>query len=429
MNAGLPVFLSISDIAESTGFGEQMRRFWTMSDPAVRTAVAGTILLGLTCGMLGCFVVLRRMSLLGDSLGHAVLPGVCAGFLVTQTKHIGWIFTGAVLSALLAAGVISLIHGRTRLKADAAMGLVLSGFYGLGVVMLTRLQRLPLGNQSGLNRFLFGQASAISAQELAIMAALAGLVFIVVLLTYKELAATCFDLEFATASGIPTRAIHYLLMLLVAIAIVISIQAVGIVLLSAMLIIPAATAHLLTDRLKVMIVLSMVFGAVSGVAGANLSFLKSSLPTGPFIVAVLLLFFVLAFLFSPRYGLFTRLYGRRVQRRQSLADRIIKALAESRSGTELTAADLAATLQVSQTEATAAINMLRHDELIEVAGTGFRLTPGGVEYADALRRNERLWKAFLEREGELAGQLFDPDTDDIERVLGAEMIRELEGGT
>lgn len=106
----------------------------------MRTAILGTLLLGMTCGLLGSFVVLRRLSLLGDSLGHAVLPGVCAGFLVTMTKDIRWIFAGAALSAMLAAGVIALIQRRTRLKQDAVMGLVLSGFYGLGVVMLTRLQ-------------------------------------------------------------------------------------------------------------------------------------------------------------------------------------------------------------------------------------------------------------------------------------------------
>ncbi len=416
MNGNLLIFLSIAD---------QMQRFWSLADPSVRTAVAGTLLLGMTCGMLGSFVVLRRMSLLGDSLGHAVLPGVCAGFMVTLTKDIRWIFFGAFVSALLAAAVITLIHRRTRLKQDVAMGLVLSGFYGLGVVMLTRLQSFPLGNQSGLNRFLFGQASAISAQELTVMAWLSGIVLVVVLLMYKELAATSFDEEFAIACGIPARGIHYLLMLLVAIAIVISIQAVGIVLLSAMLIAPAATAHLLTDRLKVMVLLSVFFGAAAGVAGANISFLESNLPTGPFIVAVLTLFFVAAFLLSPKHGLITRLFRRRVQQRKTLSDQIVSSLYGAEQGAT-SQSQLADALQTTQKKIRAASRKLLRDELAQSTAAGLELTHSGREYAEALRRNERLWQIFLAQEGTMAEQLFDPDADDIERVLGAELIRELE---
>jgi len=405
-------------------FSRQMLRFWSLEDPSVRAAVLGTLLLGMTCGLLGGFVVLRRLSLLGDSLGHAVLPGICAGFLVTMTKDMRWIFAGAMLSALLAAGMISWIHRQTRLKQDAVMGLVLSGFYGLGVVMLTRLQNFATGNQSGLNRFLFGQASAISPDELTLMAVLSGIVLVLVLLLYKELAATSFDEEFAAANGIPARAIHYLLMLLVSIAIVISIQAVGIVLLSAMLITPAATAYLLTDRLKVMLLLSVLIGAAAGVAGANISFLESRYPTGPFIVAVLTLFFLAAFLFSPAHGLLTRLFRRRRQQRRALADQIVRALYDQPEPVSLER--LAGELESTTVLVDSAIRLLREDEVIRTTPAGYELNANGREYAADLRRNARLWDLFLAEEGTIAADQFNPDTDDIEQVLGADVIRQLE---
>ena len=407
-------------------FGRQMLRFWSLSDPAVRTAVAGTLLLGMTCGLLGSFVVLRRLSLLGDSLGHAVLPGICAGFLVTMTKDVRWIFAGAALSAMLAGVAIAVIQRRTRLKQDAVMGLVLSGFYGVGVVMLTRLQSFPSGNQSGLNRFLFGQAGAISADDLTVMALLAGIVLVVVVAAYKELAATSFDEEFAAASGIPARAIHYLLMMLVSIAIVISMQAVGIVLLSAMLITPAATAYLLTDRLHVMIMLSVAFGAVSGVIGANISFLSSNLPTGPFIVAALTLFFVAAFLFSPRYGLLTRLHRRNERRILALADQVVLALSDAGADHAASTAELVKRFHATDRRMHAAQRYLLGEEFVSMTPQGMQITPRGREYAATLRRNAQLWELFLAQEGTIGDGQFDPDCDDIESVLGAEMIRELE---
>jgi manganese/zinc/iron transport system permease protein len=263
----------------------QIVRFWSFEDRAVQTAVAGVLLLAISCGSLGCFIVLRRLSLMGDSLGHAVLPGVCLGFMVTWTKDLRWIFAGAVVAALLASWLIGMIERYTRLKSDVALGLVLSGFFGMGLVLLARLEKTAGDNQTGLNQLLLGQAAAISERDLWLIGGLSIVIVAGVAFCFKELAVTSFDEGFATAIGIPARLMHYLLMSLTALAIVISLQAVGVVLLSALLITPAATALLLTDRLKVMVLLSVLFASVGGVLGLNLSFLGRDLPTGPFVVA------------------------------------------------------------------------------------------------------------------------------------------------
>src|SRR5882724_10864706 len=147
----LPPFPLLADT--TAGLWHQVFRFWSFQDAAVRTATAGVLLLAISSGTLGCFIVLRRMSLLGDSLGHAVLPGVCLGFLVNLRKDPWWILSGALASALAASWLIGFVRRHSRLKSDVVMGLVLSGFFGVGTVLLTRIQQIPAGTQSGLRGF------------------------------------------------------------------------------------------------------------------------------------------------------------------------------------------------------------------------------------------------------------------------------------
>jgi manganese/zinc/iron transport system permease protein len=271
----------VSDIT-TTNLGEQAVRFFTFQDPSLRYALIGSILLGITCGLLGSFIVVRKMALVGDALSHAVLPGVALGFLWGQTKDPVAIFVGATVAGLLGTTVVSLIKQTTRLKEDAALGLVLASFFAVGICLVTMIQRLPTGNKSGIDKFLFGQAAAISAGDVRLIAIVALLAVILITLFYKECLVTSFDAEFARAAGFPTQWIHHGIMLLLAFAIVVALQAVGVVLVSAMLITPAAAAYLLTDRMHRMLLLAAAFGMMAGVLGAFLSFLGNNLPTGPF---------------------------------------------------------------------------------------------------------------------------------------------------
>jgi manganese/zinc/iron transport system permease protein len=419
----------------------QIVRFWSFQDRSVQTAVAAVLLLAISCGSLGCFIVLRRMSLLGDSLGHAVLPGVCCGFMVTWTKDIRWIFAGAVVAALLASWLIGIIERYTRLKSDVALGLVLSGFFGLGLVLLKRIEKTAGGSQAGLNQFLFGQAAAINERDLWLIGGISLVVVIGVVASFKELAVTSFDAGFAAAIGIPVRFIHYLLMSLTALAIVISLQAVGVVLLSALLITPAATALLLTDRLKAMVLLSILFAAAGGVIGLNLSTLKKDLPTGPMIVLVLTMIFLSAYFFSPRYGIVARAWRRRRRARRTQRENLLKNvyLAMSSAEGERTSADdiAAGTGQITLAElgrlrsaTPAALRselrpLVRH-RWIEITGDHVRLTEPGASRARELDRNYRLWEMFLTHEVRLPADHTDRDAEDIEHLLTPELVRELE---
>ena len=240
----------IGDI-EETSIVEQAVRFFHFQDRAVRYAIFGSILLGISCGLLGSFIVVRKLALVGDTLSHAVPPGVALGFLWSATKDPLAIFIGATLFGLLSTVAISLIKQTTRVKEDSALGMVLAGFYGLGIVLFTMIQNLPTGHKAGIDKFLFGQAAALSQDDLILMGIVTFLALFLILLFYKELLATSFDGGFASSIGIPVAPFHYLIMLLLAFAIVVSLQAVGVVLISAMLITPAAAAYLLTDRMPI----------------------------------------------------------------------------------------------------------------------------------------------------------------------------------
>jgi manganese/zinc/iron transport system permease protein len=406
----------------------QFCRFWSFQDRAIQTAAVGMVLLAISSGTLGCFVVLRRMSLLGDSLGHAVLPGVCVGYLINLRKDPWWIMAGALSSAFLASSMIGFIKRNTKLKSDAVMGLVLSGFYGGGTVLLTRIQRIPAGNQSGLNGFLFGQASAIGERDLWVMGVMSLVIVVLVAATFKELVLTSFDEGFATALGVPVRSLHYLLMGLSALAVVISIQAVGLVLVSAMLITPAAAALLSTDRMRHMVFLAVAFGIAAGMLGLGVSFLDAHYSTGPFVVLSLGMLFAAVYLFSPRYGIASRSLRHWRQSRRTQRENLLKSVYLSlRGGSESALiVELAASRRESPNQTRARLAALVRRGWAHFEADRLRLTKAGLHRAKELDRNYRLWEQFLTDEVHIPVDHTQRDAENIEHILGPELVRELE---
>ena len=407
----------------------QIARFWSLHDPAIRTAVAGMLFLAISSGTLGCFVVLRRMSLLGDALSHAVLPGVCLGFMITWTKDPVWILAGAAASALLASWLIRMILRHSRLKPDAAMGLVLSGFFGFGTLLLTRITRLPAGDKSGLNTFLLGQASAISEQDLWFMGTLSLAIMASVFAVFKELVVTSFDEGFAAAAGLPVRGLHFLLMGLTGLAVVISIQAVGVVLVSAMLIIPAASALLCTDRMWKMVLLAVAFAGSAGVVGLNASFFDRALPTGPFVVLSLSLVFLGAYLFSPRYGVAARALRRARQARRTERENGLKSVhqvLEQDATSSVSLARLAAFRKERPGRTRRVARAIVRRGWAKEERDAIALTERGLSRARELERNYRLWELFLTSEVNLPLDHTQRDAENIEHILGPELARELE---
>jgi manganese/zinc/iron transport system permease protein len=256
--------------------------------------------------MLGSFAVLRKQSLLGDAISHAALPGIAIAFLITGTKETNVLLIGALVSGLLGAFWIRSIVKRTHLKSDTALGLILSIFFGFGMLLLTYIQKLPNANQAGLDKFLFGQAATLLARDVWFMASVTFSCLVVLLLFWKEFKILLFDADYAKTLGFNVQLIDILITSFIVIAIVLGLQTVGVVLMSAMLLAPAAAARQWTNSLGIMVILAAFFGAISGVVGTAISASQNNLSTGPVIVLVAAVFVGFSFIFSPSRGLLFR---------------------------------------------------------------------------------------------------------------------------
>lgn len=399
---------------------------WTFT---LQNVLLGATLLGALAGVVGCFALLRRQSLLGDALAHAALPGVCLAFLVTGAKATLPLAVGAFLAGVVGALVILAVVRWSRLKEDAAIGIVLSVFFGAGIVLLTHIQRLPGGNQSGLDKFLFGQAATLVRQDVVVMAVVAVLVATVVIGLFKELSVVTFDRAFAQSLGLPVRRLEIVLTLLLVLVVVVGLQTVGVVLIVATLVTPAAAARQWTDSLGLMLLLAALVGGGSGAIGAVVSASGAGLPTGPVIVLVASAVLVVSLLFAPRRGLLwawleERRAAARIRRENLLKD--LYRLGEP----PLAAADtpgawedftsLPHLMGVRGSSAgglQTTARRLASRGLVERSGDGLRLTDSGLAEAATVVRKHRLWELYLTHRLELAEDHVHRDAEAMEHAL------------
>lgn len=428
--------------SEQTSIIERGLRFLTLSDRSVRMVLIGTLLMGLSCGLMGGFIVTRRLSLFGDTLSHAVLPGVAVGFLWSQSKNSWAILAGATLAGFVGVAIISLLRRTSTIRDDSAMGLVLSGFYALGICMLTRIQKMEFGNQSGIDKYLFGQVVGLSTSDLWTMAFSCILIVCLTIFLYKELLVSGFDAGFAKSIGLPVTFLEYLLWLLLAFAVITSLQVVGVVLVSALLIIPAATASIITERMKALLGWSVLIGCVSGVIGAFLSFLGSQLPTGPLIVLVSTAIFLLTLFFNPQRGLFVKWLSNRSRNRKILLENTLKGVYQELEAIDfqkelISVRQLAKRRRVGVPQAHREVDALirrqyatLHPSQSDVNDspkpTMISLTPDGWGNACRIVRNHRLWELYLTNEARYAPDHVHEDAEKIEHVLGEDTVRKIE---
>lgn len=261
----------------------------------LQKALVTSIMVGIICGVIGCFIILRGMALMGDAISHAVLPGVAVSYMLGINFFFGAVFTG-----ILTAIGIGYISQNSRIKHDTAIGIIFTSAFALGIILITILK-----SSTDLYHILFGNVLAVRPSDMWLTLGVGVIILAVIYLFYKELLITSFDPTMAKAYGLPNNLIHYLLMTLLTLVTVTSLQTVGIVLVVAMLITPAATAYLLTDRLVVMIYLSATIGVVAAITGLYFSF-TYNLASGATIVLATTVLFFLAFLFSPKQGMLCR---------------------------------------------------------------------------------------------------------------------------
>ncbi|GGA78245.1 metal ABC transporter permease [Ornithinibacillus halotolerans] len=265
--------------------------------------LASTMILGVAAGMVGLLAYWKKQSLMSDALAHAALPGVIIAFLLLGEKNLFILIIGAAISSLIGAFLIQWIQSATRITEDTAMGMILSIFFGLGIMLLTIVNRSAGGNQSGLDSFIFGQAASMVKSDVFTMLILTLVVILIVFLGFKEWKIYLFDPQFARGLGLSSKGMSVIYTVVLVTTIVVGIQAVGVILIAALLIIPSVSARYWTNSFFCMLLLSALFGGLSGIIGTYLSAIGKGWPTGPFIVIVAASFFVLSLVFGKEKGI------------------------------------------------------------------------------------------------------------------------------
>jgi manganese/zinc/iron transport system permease protein len=404
----------------------------------------GTALLGATAGVIGSFAVLRRRALVGDMLSHAALPGICLAFLLIQSRNFFGLSLGALATGLLGIALVTLLVRWTRTKEDAAIGIVLSTFFGAGIVLLTVIQKSQTGgNKAGLDRYLLGEVAGISRQDIQIIAAAAVGCLIVVTLLYKEFQLLSFDQDFSAAQGWPTFALDLVMMGTLAIVTIVGLPICGVILMAAMIILPGAAARFWTNRLGTMLWIAAASGALAGVVG---TFFASPLPSrwlqtpllgsgllppGPLVVLSAAAIFIFSMLFAPRHGVIAHAIGEWRLQRRIVREHLLRALYE------LSEPHLPQLPWVNDSELVAArgwsnwlvewwLRRLERAELVERSRQSVRLTPSGLVAAAEVTRTHRMWELYLVESAGIAPDHVDRDADDVEHMLPAPLVRELE---
>jgi len=356
-----------------------------LEDYTLQVITLGTAILGATCGMLGSFAVLRKQSLLGDAISHAALPGIALAFILLETKNSIAILLGALVSGLIGTFWIRGMIKNTRLKSDTALGLVLSIFFGVGMLLLTYIQKQPNANQAGLDKYLFGQAATLLISDVWLLGGVTLISLVVLLFFWKELKLLLFDADYTRTLGFNIRFLDILITSFIVLAIVLGLQTVGVVLMSAMLLAPAAAARQWTNKLWVMVLLASVFGAFSGVVGTAISGSVRGLSTGPVIVLVASFFVAISFIFSPERGiLFKEL--RKIKNRKDL--KLFKTFSLmydiAQTHEDITHPHQIAILNNFQGYSVRALQELEEEKLIELKGKSWNLTQDGYRKAGQL---------------------------------------------
>lgn len=278
----------------------------------------GTGLLGASSGILGSFAVLKNQSLLGDAISHAALPGIVLAYLLTGEKSSFMLLSGAIVCGIIGAYFVHDIVENSRLKTDTALGIILSTFFGIGMMLLTYTQTLEDANQAGLEKYLFGQASTLMQKDVYTMLAFLLPSLLLVFLLWKEIKLFLFDAEYGQILGLPMRKINLMITLLIVVIIVMGLQTVGVVLMSSLLLAPAAAARQWTNSLSKMLMIAAIIGASSGVIGSYISATESNLPTGPVIVLLVSIMVFISLMFAPKRGLIAQYVSNKKQQKQLL---------------------------------------------------------------------------------------------------------------
>ncbi len=416
-------------------------------EPTTRWVFLSTTCLGFAGGMVGSFLLLRKRSLMGDALSHAMLPGVPVAFMVMvglggTGKWMPGLLLGVAVFGLIGVCTVLGVIRYTRIKIDAAMGIVLSVFFGLGLSLLQIAARVEGGEKAGLSHYIYGKVSAIDFVDSMTMMGVSGGVVLLCFVFYKEFKMICFDDVYAKSQGWATGFLDLLMLAVVTLITVVGLQAVGIILIIALFVIPAAAARFWTDRLLGMMFIASGIGAFSGWVGAVISAVAVRMPAGAIIVLVASFIFLLSLFFGSARGLVVRAMRRRRLNRHVARQHLMRAFFEHAEKNEhargqevveakQTKLDFQRLLEArSWTRQGVKKEIKRGVKFGLIVALGeevYRLTDRGLIEARRHVRNHRLWEMYLITYADIAPSHVDRDADRVEHVLGQAMVQKLEG--
>lgn len=391
----------------------------------------GCCFLAAAAAAIGSFSFLRKQALVGDAIAHAVLPGICLGFMFSGTKNPLYLIIGASVTAWVSTYAIEYITKNSKIKQDTAIATVLSVFFGLGIVLLTLIQQSGNAAQSGLDAFLFGQAASINLSEMYWFLTLSTIISLFIILGYPYLYAFSFDPAYTAAIGMGKKTISFLLTTAIVLAVVSGIQAVGVVLMAALLITPAAAARYWTHRLPVFLLVSAAIGAFSGLSGALISFYIPKMPTGPWIVVSLSLIALFSVVLAPNRGVLPNYWRqKRIQKKFAL-ENVLKSIYQVLEAK----GDLNATFdkkeiinrksyKLSQLESV--LKKLKSKGAVIVADNRLKLSEEGIKQAARLVKLHRLWELYLTEYLRIAPDHVHDDAETIEHIITPEIEERLE---
>lgn len=389
---------------------------------AIRALIASS-LVGIMCGALGAFIVLRNMSLIGDALAHAILPGIVIAFILFGHHSLGF-FAGAVVAGLLTAAAITWIQNRVRTKNDAAIGIVFTTMFALGVIGISRLSKNE-GVHLDLKDFLFGNVLGVSDTDLQLTTAITVVVLGCIAIFFRQLFSSTFQPVVAAVMGVKVSTIHYLLMLLLSFAVVAALRTVGVILVVAMLITPAATALLLSSRLRHVIAIGAILGLVSSVLGLLLSIVWEIAP-GPAMAVTVTFFYILAVFFSPSKGLLFKYLRHRAQQVKINVEDLLKQGFHLQVNKKLSLNALTEKLGWPASKVQSYGQRLRQKGLAKIENGIPVMTETGIEEANKLIRAHRLWESYLVRDLGLTEEQIHEDAERYEHLLTEDLLQEMD---
>jgi len=401
--------------------------FYFLEDAVAQKVIFGVAVIGFISGVVGVFSFLRKKTLVADAISHAVLPGVCVGFLFAGTKDPVILMTAAVVVGWLSVWMIDLIVRTTKLKEDAAIAIVSTFFFAIGSVLLSYISKSENAEQTGLKNFLFGNAATMTDLDVNVFVVVSLVILLVVVLFFKQFKLFCFDEAFSKVIGLPVKSIEFLLSTLTVLTVAIGIQAVGVVLMSALLIAPASAARYWTNKLSLMLVIAGFFGLFSGVFGVVVSTFKEAMPTGPWIVTILFLFTILTLLFAPKKGWFSIKKLNDFNKFKIMEENLLKVFYQylEEGKEELEVMDILEKRPVDTSDLETVLSRLQKKGLLHKKDQSYQLTINGNVEAMRIVRSHRLWELYLTQRMKFKDDHIHGSAETIEHLITPEIELEL----